>query len=264
VTLSGGAVPGGFTAGIPYFVVNPAGSTFELAAASGGTPIAGTTAGSGTATFVGNIDLYAPQNGTDPLAFWELVMGVIAPQPCWHQDIIAGPATGVPVEQNDGSALASDPNGIAPLAIARWVAANNGAVPDVRHGAVLQPVTTAGTAPVAVPPLNSSGTLNIAGCLMGTMFNQATCFPINRELFNVMDFYEVVNTPAPTGSINNPPFNPVLAGLFAGPTSGLCRNPFLISMYGFGTMGANANFPDQCGATTADLRVQMNNAASEG
>jgi len=47
VTLSGGSLPAGFTAGT-YYVVSASGSTFELAATSGGAAIGSTTTGSGT------------------------------------------------------------------------------------------------------------------------------------------------------------------------------------------------------------------------
>lgn len=48
VFLSGGGLPGGFTAGQAYFVVNVAGPVFQLAAAAGGAPIASSSSGSGT------------------------------------------------------------------------------------------------------------------------------------------------------------------------------------------------------------------------
>jgi hypothetical protein len=47
VTISGGSLPTGFTAGT-YYVVNASGATFELAATSGGTAINSTSTGSGT------------------------------------------------------------------------------------------------------------------------------------------------------------------------------------------------------------------------
>jgi Pectate lyase superfamily protein len=46
VTLSGGSLPGGFTA-TTYFVVNASGATFELSATSGGSAIDSTSTGSG-------------------------------------------------------------------------------------------------------------------------------------------------------------------------------------------------------------------------
>jgi len=262
VTLSGGTAPTGFTNGTPYFVVAPTATTFELAATSGGTPINSTTTGSGTVTAAGNVDLYAPQPGSGTLSFWQTTMGVTAPQACWHQTIIAGPGTGIAVEEHDGAALASDPNGIAPNSIAKWVAMNNGVTtPDVRHGSLLQSITVGTT---VVPP-TSGGAMNVAGCLTGASFNQATCFPITREVYNVVDFFEVVNTPPPAGQVGNPAFNPVLAGLFASTSSTLCRSTFTISNLGFGNLPtANSAFADQCGATTSLLRVQMNNTTAQG
>jgi hypothetical protein len=262
VTLSGTTLPGGFTAGTPYFVVAPTANTFELAATSGGTALNSTSAGSGNASAAGNIDLYAPQAGSGTLAFWQSTMGVTAPQTCWHQTVIAGPAVGIIVEEHDGAAVASDPNGIAPNSIAKWVAMSNGVVtPDVRHGSVLQSITVSGT---PVVPVNGSGALNIAGCLT-VGFNQATCFPITREVFNVMDFYQVVNTPPISGTINNPAFSPQLSGLFAASTSALCQSKFTIQNQGFGNIPAtNSAFTDPCGSTASTLRVQMNTTAAQG
>jgi hypothetical protein len=106
--------------------------------------------------------------------------------------------------------------------------------------------------------------MNVAGCLNGTSFNQATCFPITRELYNVMDFYEINNVTPASGLVGNPAFSAQLAGLFAGTSSTLCRDPFLISGQGFAPIGATANFPDQCGASTSGLRTQMNNTSTQG
>lgn len=49
VQLQGSSLPGGFTAGVTYYVVSSSGSTFELAATSGGSAINSTSTGSGTA-----------------------------------------------------------------------------------------------------------------------------------------------------------------------------------------------------------------------
>jgi hypothetical protein len=49
VTLSGGSLPGGFTA-TTYYVVNASGDTFELAATSGGSAINSSSTGSGNVT----------------------------------------------------------------------------------------------------------------------------------------------------------------------------------------------------------------------
>jgi hypothetical protein len=277
VVLSGppGDAPGGFSYGTTYFVVSPSTDTFELAATSGGTAIASTSTGFGTVAIPGAVDLYVPQNGSGTLKFWEQTMDVTAVQSCWHQTVVAGPATGLAVEQDDGTVLASDPDGITPLSIAKWVSLSNGiAVPDTRHGSVLQPIVaspiaftatsaspavftgagsaytagqevqltgsslpggfaagtdyfivspsgdtfelaaTSGGTPLAstsagsgdvnvtVSPVNSAGSMNVAKCLTGTTgttpnFNQGACFPVTREVYNVVDWYQITNT-APT------------------------------------------------------------------
>jgi hypothetical protein len=198
------------------------------------------------------IDLYAPQNGSGTLSFWETEMGVTAVQTCWHQTIVAGAATGVSVEEHDGTALASDPDGIAPISIAKWLSMSNAVVtPDVRHDDVLQSVTVGST---VVPPINGSGTMNVTGC--GATFNQAACFPFTREVYNVMPFDEVTS--------GQPGFNAVLAGLFASTNSTLCQSTFTITNLGFGNLPnpVGSTFPDLCGATSGSLRVQETNTGN--
>jgi hypothetical protein len=180
------------------------------------------------------IDLYAPQAGSGTLAFWESKMGVTAVQSCWHQTIVAGPATGVSVEEHDGTAFASDPDGIGPISIAKWIAFSNGVVtPDIRFGDILQPIVVSGT---AVQPI-------VGGTLNGN-------FPFNREVYNVMPWNEV--TSGQSG------FNPVLAGLFAGSNSALCQSAFTITNLGFATLPVSSQ-PDTCGSTASSLRVQETN-----
>jgi hypothetical protein len=149
---------------------------------------------------------------------------------------VAGPATGVAVEEHDGTALASDPNGIAPISIAKWIAFSNGVVtPDVRFGDILQPIVVSGT---AVQPV-VSGTLN-------------DNFPIVREVYNVMAYNEVVNSSGDTA------FNPTLAGLFVGTGSALCQSTTTIQVLGFGTLPSPSTL-DNCGSTANSLRVQETN-----
>jgi hypothetical protein len=196
------------------------------------------------------IDLYLPQAGSGTLKFWEATLDIPSTLPsCDHQTIVAGPATGVSVEEHDGTAMASDPDGIGPISIAKWLSFSNGVVtPDVRHGDILQPITVGTT---SVPPINSGGTMNVAGC--GATFNQATCFPITREVYNVMSYDEVTS--------GEPGYNPVLAGLFAGTNSALCQSNFTISNLGFGNLPnpVGTTFPDLCGSTASSLRVQETN-----
>lgn len=193
----------------------------------------GVTYNPGTATTgQQQIDLYAPQNGSGTLSFWESKMGVTAVQGCWHQTIAAGAATGVSVEEHDGTALASDPNGIAPISIAKWIAFSNGVVtPDVRYGDVLQPVN--GVAPT------TGGTLN-------------TSFPIVREVYNVMSYNAIVNSTGDTS------FNAVQSGLFSGTGSAICQSGTTIQVLGFGLLPSPST-ADSCGSTANSLRVQETN-----
>jgi hypothetical protein len=48
VQLSGGSLPAGFSAGVTYYVTATSGSTFELAATAGGSPLPSTSTGSGS------------------------------------------------------------------------------------------------------------------------------------------------------------------------------------------------------------------------
>jgi hypothetical protein len=175
------------------------------------------------------IDLYVPQSGSGTLKFWASTLGFSATSlpPCVHQTIQAGPAATLSVEEHDGTAYASDPDGYGPFSIAQWVSQSNGHA-DRRHTAILHSIN-------AVAP-TVSGALN-------------PNFPILREVYNVMQFDRVVNT-------GDGKFDPTLAGLFAGSTSRLCTSPITIKSYGFGTL-PNSNLPDACGATTSGLRVQQ-------
>jgi hypothetical protein len=55
VQLSGASLPGGFSAGTTYYVVNASGYVCGLAATQGGTPIASTSSGSGELTVVSQL-----------------------------------------------------------------------------------------------------------------------------------------------------------------------------------------------------------------
>lgn len=348
--LAGGNSPAALSATNVYYVsaTGLTSTTFEVSTTSGGTPVNypafGPTASSGldavitgSVATVGTVDLYAPQAGSGTLAFWELTFNLTAPAACWHQVVVSGPAIGISVEEHDGTAIASDPIGIDPFSIGRWVSGSTGATTDLRHGAVLEDMTAAGanvtvtpgTADVFTPataqtftngtevtlsgttlpggftagttyfmvdasstfelsatsggtaiggsgagtavqfndivtPLNSGNTENVQGCLSGASFNQANCFVLTRELFNVMDYYQVVNVTPPAGITNVQPYNSLLAGEFVGGSSGLCRATFTIENQGFYPITSGSAFSDACGATTNALRVQENNSAANG
>jgi hypothetical protein len=55
VTLWGSSLPAGFTAGVVCYVVSPSGTTFSLAATSGGSAIASTSTGSGSVNITQDI-----------------------------------------------------------------------------------------------------------------------------------------------------------------------------------------------------------------
>jgi hypothetical protein len=181
------------------------------------------------------IDLYVPQSGSGTLKFWASKVGISLDSngnptgtsaPCVKQTIVAGPSTGTIVEEHDGTAVASDPNGYMPFSIAQWIAQSNG-FNDRRHGAVLTMID-------GVSPLNGSGALN-------------TSFPYTREVYNVVQYDRVVNT-----ADGN--FDPVLSGLLVGTSSALCRSTITIRSYGFATLSSPTT-TDNCGATTNSLRV---------
>jgi len=95
VTLAGGSLPAGFTAATTYYVVNASGTTFELAATLGGSPLASTSAGSGPVTTAGVYlsSLSPVSSGTAFTAYMPLPAGT--------------PASGmVPVATGSGEASA--------------------------------------------------------------------------------------------------------------------------------------------------------------
>jgi hypothetical protein len=192
----------------------------------------GITYNPGTATAgQQQIDLYVPQPGSGTLKFWAKTLGFSATSlpGCVHNTIQAGPGNGESVEEHDGSAVASDPNGYAPNSIAKWLSMKNGLVDDVRHDSTLHMVN--GISPFSGTKMNAS-------------------FPIIREIFNVVQYDRVVNT-----SDGN--FDPVLSALLAGTSSSLCRSTFTINQYGFATLPTTGSSFDQCGSTASTLRVQQ-------
>jgi phosphate transport system substrate-binding protein len=193
----------------------------------------GVTYNPGTGTTLGNIDLYIPQSGSGTLSFWASVMNFSTSTlpPCLHQTIVAGPNMGTIVEEHDGTAVTSDPNGIGPFSVAQWISQRNGHN-DRRHSAVLQNV--GGTFPCG-------GNSNCTAA--GTTLN--TAFPITREVYNIVPYNKV--TTGMTG------FDPALAQLLAGPNSNLCQDIFTIQGYGFALLGAGTT--DTCGSTANSLRA---------
>jgi hypothetical protein len=114
VQLSGGGLPGGFTSGTTYYVVNPSGYTFELATTVNGSPITSTSAGTGEVTAVSyRLSALSPvSNATAMAGYLQLPSG-------------GTPAEGqVPIATGDGQQTAwgdvlgdvlGQPNGAAQL-----------------------------------------------------------------------------------------------------------------------------------------------------
>lgn len=173
------------------------------------------------------IDLYVPQAGSGTRNFWATTLGFSSTTlpPCVHDTIQAGPDATQPVEEHDGTAVSTDPNGFGPFSIAQWISQRNGHN-DRRHGAVLHNLN-------AISPFvgtAATGTLN-------------TAFPITREVFNVVPFAKVSGSTADAN----------LVGLLVGVNSSICQDSFTITGYGFALLGSTT--PDQCGALNNNLRA---------
>ena len=191
-------------------------------------------AGGPTALQAGQIaiDLYIPQSGSGTRNFWATTMGISnTTLPAWVFDHIQADGgntvasfVNAQVEEHDGTAVTVDPNGFMPFSVAQYIAQTNGH--NARfHQAIVAQVN--GVAPIV------SGALN-------------TSFPINREVYNVVQFDRVVQQ-------NDGHFDAQLAKLLVGGTSTLCRDSATITGYGFGLLSASTT--DTCGSTAATLRA---------
>jgi phosphate transport system substrate-binding protein len=188
----------------------------------------GVTYNPGTATGTQvHIDLYIPNAGSGTRSFWATTIGFNSSTPpaCVHDTIVGGPlataSPAVPVEQNNGTPVATDPNGYTPYSIAQWIAQRNGHA-DRRHAAVLDNLN-------AISPF-SNGNANTGALNTG--------FPITRDVYDVVSFTRVTNT-------NDPLFS-----LLNGTNSFVCTEQSAIISYGF------ALVPSICGEVVATLRAQ--------
>jgi len=182
------------------------------------------TAGAGQT----QINLYIPQSGSGTRNFWATTLGFsnTTLPPCVHDTIVAGPNATHIVEEHDGTAVSTDPNGFGPFSIAQWISQRNGHN-DRRHGALLTNI--GGTSPFSNGNPNT-GSLN-------------TAFPITREVYNIVKFSKVSGAGA----------DPALVGLLVGAGSALCQDQFTIIGYGFALLGAGTT--DQCGSIANTLRA---------
>jgi len=185
-----------------------------------------------TGTIAGDtkIDLYIPQSGSGTRSFWASTLGFsnATPPSCDHDHIVGGVLANdnVLVEEHDGTAAVSDPNGFGPFSIAQWIAQRNHHN-DRRHGAVLHNLTPTGSTTPVSPFSNGNpgtGSLN-------------TNFPITRNVYSVVSFARVTNPADPLNHLLN------------GSTSFVCSQSIALIQYGFGLI------PSTCGQVLATNRV---------
>ena len=176
------------------------------------------------------LDLYIPQAGSGTRSFWATTMGISATTlpACVHDTIAGGALTGQPVEEHDGTAVATDPNGFGPFSISQWIGQRNGHN-DRRHGAVLHNMNSVS------PFANGQPTGNLN-----------TAFPVTREVYNVVQFSRVSGATADAG----------LVGMLVGTNSAVCQDSIQIRGFGFATLSAST--PDTCGSIAATLRAFAN------
>jgi hypothetical protein len=176
--------------------------------------------GSPTAQPAGSqvIDLYQPQPGSGTRKFWEGGTAINYPDasPCVHDHIIGGalaPANdgnvSVPVEEHDGTAVATDPLGYGPFSIAQYISQQTPTHNPRFHDAVLD---------------NIGGVSPYVGGVISGGLNAS--FPITRDVYNVVSLARVTNA------------SDKLNFLLDGSGSAVCSQKTLIKSYGFATIGA--------------------------
>jgi hypothetical protein len=184
------------------------------------------------------IDLYQPQPGSGTRSFWEGTTAINYPDasPCVHDHIINGAlapvndgGVSVPVEEHDGTAVATDPIGYGPFSIAQYISQSvNNHNPRV-HGAILQPV--GGVSPYNTPNTPSSG------------LNTTTPFPILRYVYDVVKLSRLTASGDPIGPLLN------------GTASTVCKQKATITSFGFALMTANVLQGFSCGQVTTALEA---------
>jgi hypothetical protein len=196
----------------------------------------GVTYNPGTATTgQQQIDLYIPQSGSGTAKFWAKTLGgfSLSTLPaCVHQTIVGGPLAtatgGVPVEEHNGTPVATDPNGFAPFSIAQWIAQSNNHN-DRRHTAVVLPLEACTTPLTVTSTCSGAPVVPYTGTAPNLALNAS--FPITRPVYSVVSYARVTNTSDPLYSFLNA----------ASVQDTLCNDFGAISGYGF---AANAS----CGA----------------
>jgi phosphate transport system substrate-binding protein len=174
------------------------------------------------------IDLYVPQL---EFGYWagQLGFSVQAPPACVQKSVRQGADTGQAVEEDDGTAVATDPDGFVPFSVAEWIGQRN-MHDDRRHGAVIHSLN-------GISPFSNgnpaTGALN-------------TSFALTREVYNVVQYSRVVGSGA----------DPGLVSMLAGTNSFVCQDSLQIRALGFALLSSSTT--DNCGATTDVLRAFPN------
>jgi hypothetical protein len=183
------------------------------------------------------VDLYVPPPGTGLRSFWESVPVADFPDSevgtaCVHDHIINGalaPAnTGgvsVPVQENDGTAVATDPIGYTPYSVGDYVGQLLSSQVPQSYGAQLPGI--GGVSPFVIPGTITSG-LDVN-------------FPVLRYVYNVVKLSRLTT-----------PNNPVNT-LFNGVGSTICKQKGLIQKYGFALMSASVFTGLTCGTIIPGL-----------
>jgi hypothetical protein len=176
------------------------------------------------------IDLYQPQPGSGTRSFWEGATGISYPDasPCVHDHIINGTlataiAGGAPVEEHDGTAVATDNLGYGPFSIAQYISQQNPAHNPRIHDAALQNINN--VSPFVTPGVPSSG-LN-------------TGFPITRPVFSVVKLSRLTNAADPLNTLLN------------GVGSSVCSQKSLIKSFGFALLAGTT-----CGEIVPNFEAQ--------
>jgi hypothetical protein len=186
------------------------------------------------------IDLYVPQAGAGTRDTWQDALSFTAQgSACVHDTIQpdggAVPASyvGQSVEQNDGTAVAVDPNGIMPFSVASWITA---ATPNASDPG------TSPFNPLVSPRLYGAqlqSVNHISPLTTGTPRRLNASFPVTREIYSTVAYDRVVNT-------GDGHFDADLAGLLVGAGSQLCQLTPLIVGYGFAQLDGITS-PHHCG-----------------
>jgi hypothetical protein len=230
-----------YATGNDSFNATGSGTCYAPAGGPDGVPAGGSCAGTVP------VDLYIPQAGAGTLTFFAKVMGFSATTPpVWDFQAIqpdtasTGTKTvadwvGQQVQQDNGTAITVDPNGIMPFSIASYVSQANGHSPRFQQ-AVLAPVNS-------IAPTTAAGTLNTAFVAQ-----------LTREVYNVVAYDRVVNT-------GDGLFDPVLSQVYVSQatptpqTALLCSQRLLIQQFGFALL-TTAPLGHTCGQVdTTNLRA---------